>query len=129
MLTLIILGISLLLSIILIVLGKHFWCDACEYIGVAILSCAIVCFVTVACFSIDRKNYFKYQIEEYENVKMQVEAYNRDTTTIENITLRQSVLDENNMVSKNKVFSKSKWVGPWYSEEIGNLEKLEMRKK
>lgn len=81
---------------------------------------------------INRNARFDYMVEEYENVRGIVEQYNScpDSSAFRIVSLEQDirdrVLETNNLISEHKVMSKSPWVGPWYSEKVGNLEKLKL---
>ena len=75
-------------------------------------------------------NRFNYIIEKYDNLKLQVETYNKmeDPTKIASFgyDIRKEVLRMNNQISKHKVMSNSVWVSCWYSKKVGNLEKLKL---
>jgi len=76
---------------------------------------------------------FERTKEEYRNLEMQVAEYNTLPDSVKIMSLeydiRKDVLEMNNTISKHKVMSKSLWIGPWNSEEIGRLPKLHIVSK
>lgn len=116
--------ISSIIAIILIRKSDSYWSDAFEpaaWIGAIVGGIAVV---IISIVLINEENEFAYNKEQYYNLQKQVETLSKDNiVTGEN--LRNQVLEMNNMISKHKIYSKSSWVGVFYSEEIGNLEPLE----
>lgn len=116
--------ISSIIAIILIRKSDSYWSDAFEpaaWIGATVGGIAVV---IISIVLINEENEFAYNKEQYYNLQKQVETLSKDNiVTGEN--LRNQVLEMNNMISKHKIYSKSSWVGVFYSEEIGNLEPLE----
>lgn len=88
------------------------------------LSATVVVFICISLIGINAE--FEVTKAKYENVKYEVDRYNMsyESDKIDAITLRQSVLDMNNTISQHKILSENPWHSLWYSEEIGNLEKL-----
>lgn len=106
-----------------------------EHWGIVSLIAAVVVavfMVVVPLTLINRNSRFEYTAEEYNNMKSLVEQYNNcpDSSAFRIVSLeqdiREDVLDMNNTISEHKVMSKSPWVGPWYSEKVGRLEKLKL---
>lgn len=116
--------ISSIIAIILIRKSYSYWSDAFEpaaWIGAIVGGIAVV---IISIVLINEENEFAYNKEQYYNLQKQVETLSKDDiVTGEN--LRNQVLEMNNMISKHKIYSKSSWVGVFYSEEIGSLEPLE----
>jgi hypothetical protein len=115
----------LIISVIAVIFTRsnYRWDDwePAAWIGTFIGGFAILVITIVL---IDQKNEFAYEIEQYQNLRGQVKTLTKDDiVTGEN--LRNQVLEMNNKISKHRIYSKSPWVGLYYSEEIGNLEPLE----
>ena len=127
MLTFIILGVVMLISIALLIIDNHKYVLNDE-LGVLTWFVGIICFVamlTCACTLINIRYYFDIIEEKYNNLKAQVEVYkNEEHDKVEAYSLRDDVLEMNNTISEHKVKSKSPWVNVWYSKRIGNLEKI-----
>jgi Ni/Fe-hydrogenase subunit HybB-like protein len=116
--------ISSIIAIISLRKSDSYWSDAFEpaaWIGAIVGGIAVV---IISIVLINEENEFAYNKEQYYNLQKQVETLSKDNiVTGEN--LRNQVLEMNNMISKHKIYSKSLWVGVFYSEEIGSLEPLE----
>lgn len=97
--------------------------------GGVFLFVLILCAISLC----NRGNRFENIKEQYTNIKMQVDDYNNLPDSLKNVSfeydLRNNVVEMNNTVSEHKVMSKSIWTGPWYSEEVGILEKLHISPK
>lgn len=131
MLIIIIVAFLFVLFLVLGILNK--WREG-GLIGLTCITGAALFFIAVSFINIGRK--FDLEIEEYENLRMQVEEYNSlsDSTmavlavkvpSLE-YDIRKEVIRVNNRISQHKVMSGSIWVGPWYSEKVGSLEKLRL---
>jgi hypothetical protein len=123
----IIFSVILISSIIAIVLirksdsYRSYEFEPAAWIGAIVGGIAVV---IISIVLINEENEFAYNKEQYYNLQKQVETLSKDDiVTGEN--LRNQVLEMNNMISKHKIYSKSSWVGVFYSEEIGSLEPLE----
>lgn len=126
MLTLILLGLASAGCIVWAV--KSDW-DIEEFaIGLAVVMC--LSFVITVLTLCNRGKRFENTIEQYKNLKTQVEDYNSLPDSAKLISLeydiREDVLAMNNTISKHKVMHESIWKGLWYSEEVGNLPKLHL---
>ena len=126
MLTLILLGLASVGCIVWAV--KSDW-DIEEFaIGLAVVMC--LSFVITVLTLCNRGKRFENTIEQYKNLKTQVEDYNSLPDSAKLISLeydiREDVLAMNNTISKHKVMHESIWKGLWYSEEVGNLPKLHL---
>jgi hypothetical protein len=121
MLTLVIL---LATSVTCIVLGYIYDNGFVGFIGFCAISCLIILLLSL----ININSRFQVEIEEYNNLKAQIEAYNALPDSCKDVSfefdLRRDVIAMNNKISKHKVMSKSGWSNLWNSEEIGSLEKL-----
>lgn len=84
----------------------------------------------VDCTSIPNESDVYYKIQEYNELKSQVEMVNDlKDEQIRNIfmpDLRKKVDKMNTDILENKSRCHSKWDGILYSEEIGNLELIEL---
>lgn len=98
-------------------------------LGGLFLFILILCAISLC----NRNNRFENIKEQYTNIKMQVDDYNNLPDSLKNVSfeydLRNNVVEMNNTISKHKVMSKSIWTGPWYSKEVGKLEKLHILPK
>lgn len=123
MLTLVILLVT---SVTCIVLGYIYDNGFVGFIGFCAISCSIILLLSL----INISSRFQVEIEEYNNLKAQIEAYNTLPDSCKDVSfefdLRRDVIEMNNKISKHKVMSKSGWSNLWNSEEIGDLPKLEL---
>lgn len=128
----IIIGIGLfVLGIICLIIGfKLFYSESLTVIGgiSIIISTCILLFSGLN--SIDLKKDWEKTKCQYNTLKEMVESYKEDNikwvdnSNIYNFQLYEDVIKMNNTIDKHKVYHDSKWVGIWYSEEIGNLEHI-----
>lgn len=96
--------------------------------------CAITGFILALAFvvSILTLINIKYRLEcekdECLNAIYIAQTYdNGDKDRIEALDLMQLVVKTNNTISRHHVLSKSPWVGLWYSKEIGDLPKIQLK--
>lgn len=85
----------------------------------------IITFVVIIFMFIEvpKNREIEYSIAEYENLKEQAEGLTREDLVDLDI-LREEILSINNKIDRNKIYNNSPWCGVWFSEEIGNLQKL-----
>lgn len=116
----------ILLSIIMFFLTKKKYSSSINWtiVDTFLVSAIISIFVFIFMFiGIPKKRDIEYKISKYENLRAQAEGLTRnDIVDLDN--LREEILDMNNDIDKNKIYSKSPWISVFYSEEIGNLQKL-----
>ncbi len=115
-----------LLSFIAFLLTKKkysssiYWTITDTSLLLAIIFIVIFIFMFIG---IPKKRDIEYKISKYENLRAQAEGLTRnDIVDLDN--LREEILDMNNDIDKNKIYSKSPWISVFYSEKIGNLQKL-----
>ena len=124
-----ILVILLVTSVTCIVLGYIYDNGFVGFIGFWAIFCLIILLLSL----INIRSRFQVEIEEYNNLKAQIEAYNALPDSCKDVSfefdLRRDVIAVNNKISKHKVMSKSPWVNIWYSKEIGSLDKLNVYEK
>ena len=128
----IIIGIGLfVLGIICLIIGfKLFDGESLIIIGgiSIIISTCILLFCGLN--SIDLEKGWEKTKYKYNTLKEMVESYKEDNikwvdnSNVYNFQLYEDVIEMNNTIDKHKVYHDSKWVGIWYSEEIGNLEHI-----
>lgn len=82
--------------------------------------------IVLTCLIISRIN-FPSTIAKYETLKVSVENY-RPQDYGDQPDLLKEVLDMNYTIAKHKVKSQNLWVNWFYSEEIGNLEPIYIKK-
>ena len=76
---------------------------------------------------VDRKSDFRAIKTDYETTKVLIESYSgTDYGNMAQIV--NHVVDINCTIAKHKAYSTSKWCGIWFSEEIGALEPLLIKK-
>lgn len=126
------LTLILLISLTVICAVACFLLNRFEFIQVIAFTISVVSgitlIITVSTLA-NRGQRFENTIEQYENVKCMADDYNslpdscKFSQTFE-YDIRMACLEINNIISEHKVMCKSLWVGPWYSERIGKLEKV-----
>lgn len=113
------------LGIILIILGIIFYKYTSSDGGVCFFG-AIICLLAgiIGLFTLIGKNAsFNTILYDYENTVALVETYNGlDYGNMSNLT--EKIIDINSTIAKHKAFSNSKWVGIWYSKDVGALEPI-----
>lgn len=130
MLTLITLFVLALVSFLaLFLIDKYgdsdgFWGFFTGFISV----CSILAFIGFLCAFINLDNRINAKIEQYKVITETVESYNgQDYGNMG--ALVESVVDMNETIATHKAQSESKWVGLWYSKEIGQLEPIRFDRK
>lgn len=120
LLILLILVVGLVLLICGIILYKKTYSgDGMKIFGGLLLIIGII----VGIAAIDNIYRRKVQLEEYENLKYQVENIEMDYI-VTDANLRQQVLEMNNKISKNKIYGDNIWISAFYNPELGKCEKL-----
>jgi len=120
LLILLILVVGLVLLICGIILYKKTYSgDGMKIFGGLLLIIGII----VGIAAIDNIYGRKVQLEEYENLKYQVENIEMDYI-VTDANLRQQVLEMNNKISKNKIYGDNIWISAFYNPELGKCEKL-----
>ena len=130
MLTFITLFISaVILLVCAYLIDKHAGYDF-EWLAGALLACGIfTCIALIITFLslINIGTRFEATQNEYKVVSEMVESY--DGQDYGNMTaLTESVVSINSTIAKHKAHYKSKWTGPWFSEDIANLEPITFSK-
>jgi len=100
--------------------GYDMWCRKYTYIILAIVLGFCLFGMSIR---IPLKKNIEYSIAEYENLKEQAEGLTREDL-VDLDVLREEILSMNNKIDKNRIYCESPWCGVWFSEEIGNLQKL-----
>lgn len=117
------LGLLLIITVTCFVIVQKYGQELVAFIGMVSSFCLVLCVLTL----ININSRFQVTIEEYNNLKAQIDAFN-ESDSCRNISQQNTLNDDvyvmNNTISKHSVMSKSAWVNLWYSEKIGNLEKL-----
>lgn len=132
MLTFILLGGIALITGALLIIGCIFWDWDIDFNGSCVLSVAffsisVALLIIFGCTLIGIKNdveLFKYR---YENTKQLIETYQGNDYGNTGSIVKE-VIEINQEIAKNKAYHSDPWVGPWYFEEIGNLEPLTFKK-
>jgi hypothetical protein len=128
-----IIGLIIVLGIIGIIIGRKKYNDDLEIIGwlFSVLSAVILIIVLVGAYP--SKARIEYDIAVYDELKTEVQQLstlggdNCELNLLAKGELFNKVREMNNYIDKNRIKSKSPWVSIFYSEEIGNLEKIELK--
>lgn len=96
------------------------WCWKDTHILISVICFFVVLFMF---FFIPKKRDVEYEIAKYENLKEQSESLTREDI-VDLDKLREEILEMNNTIDRNKIYSSSPWISIWYKKEIGNLQKL-----
>ena len=125
----------ILLSILTIILfvvgwlvGKHTYEDGLSFLAYLLGVCTLPGLVVSLCLFINLDKRFETTINRYETTVQMVESYaGQDYGNMGSLV--EQVVSINNTIAAHKALHDSKWVGLWYSEEIGNLEPITFGKK
>ena len=125
----------ILLSILTIILfvvgwlvGKHTYEDGLSFLAYVLGACTLTGLIVSLCLFINLDKRFETTINRYETTVQMVESYTgQDYGNMGSLV--EQVVDINNVIAAHKALHDSKWVGLWYSEEIGNLEPIRFDKK
>ena len=127
--TLVILFICiLLLGIVLMYLEDKLDSTICAICGIGSIFISTIALTVCLSIGFTLESDWEYYKAQYYNLKQQVEYVDKDDIiTSEN--LRNQVLDMNNKIDSHKIYHNNFWLKDFYSEEIGNLPKLEWKSK
>ena len=125
----------ILLSILTIVffvvgwlLDKYTYADGLTYASFLFGACTLIGLVVSLCLFINLDKRFETTINRYETTVQMVESYTgQDYGNMGSLV--EQVVSINNIIAAHKAHHNSKWVGLWYSEEIGNLAPITFNKK
>lgn len=120
------------LSIIFFVVGwlidKYTYADGLVITSFLLGVCTLTGLVVSLCLFINLDKQFETTINRYEMTVQMVESYTgQDYGNMGSLV--EQVVAINNTIAAHKAHHNSKWVGLWYSEEIGNLEPITFGKK
>lgn len=118
----------LIIGIVLVIISKHKWNFDYGTLGwfLTIINGSIVSIMLLVLAI--QPTEFKYNEEEYNNLKAQVETVTYDDIVTSD-NLRNQVLDMNNDIARHKHFSKNIFIGMFYSKHLGELEPLHWQSK
>lgn len=121
MLTLIILCVSAIVFLIFAVKKDSAFCLVTGFI-------LAIAFVMATLTLINVRYRLECTKEECQNAIAIAQAYdNGDKDRIEALDLMKLVTKTNNTISHHRVLSQSPWVGLWYSKEVGDLPKIQLK--
>jgi hypothetical protein len=109
-------------------IDKYTYADgwSCASYAVAVISGFVL--VGFLCFLINIDRRFDATIYSYETTIEMVDSYaGQDYGNMGSLV--EQVVAINNTIAAHKAHHDSKWVGLWYSEEIGSLEPITFDKK
>ena len=122
-------GLLLVGSIVAIILGEKRYAEELETCGWIMGILTLIVLIICVCV-LPWKRDVQYDITKYEELKREVQQVSKmsgkecDLTILAKKDLFEDVRGMNNYINKNKTYYDSWWVGWFYSEEIGNLEKI-----
>ena len=118
----------LLLGIVLIYLDDKFNSVICVICGIGSIFVSTIALIVCLSIGFTLKSDWEYCKAQYYNLRQQVEYVDKDDIlTSEN--LRNQVLNMNNKIDEHRIYHNNFWLEDFYSEEIGNLPKLEWKSK
>ena len=107
---------------------KYTYAEAWAFVSCLISGLSVTALITTLCLLINIDNRFEATINRYETTVQMVESYTgQDYGNMGSLV--EQVMTINNIIAIHKAHHKSKWVGLWYSEEIGNLEPIKFDRK
>ena len=129
MCTIILLSIlSIILFVVGWLIGKYTYEDELAFCAYLLGTCSFIGLVVSLCLFINLDKRFETTINRYETTVQMVESYTgQDYGNMGSLV--EQVVSINNTIAAHKAHHDSKWVGLWYSEEIGNLEPITFGKK
>ena len=118
----------LLLGIVFIYLDNKFDSIICTICGIGSIFVSTIALIVCLSIGFTLESDWEYYKAQYYNLKQQVEYVDKDDImTSEN--LRNQVLNMNNTIDLHRIYHNNFWLKDFYSEEIGNLPKLEWKSK
>ena len=128
-----IIGLIIVLGIIGIIIGRKKYNDDLEMTGWVFSVLSAVILIIALAIAYPSKAKVEYDIAIYNELKAEVQQLstlggdNCELNLLARGELFNKVREMNNYIDKNRIKSKSPWVSIFYSEEIGNLEKIELK--
>lgn len=98
--------------------------EAADATGFGIILIASIVSIILLC-ELPWKKSVEYDIAKYNNLK--TEVLQTANCPIMQKELVEEVDDMNNYIDKNRIYKTSLWKGWFYSEKIGNLEKIQLK--
>lgn len=90
--------------------------------------CTFIGLVITACSLINVETRFEATQNEYNVITEMVQSY--DGQDYGNMTaLTEAIVNMNGKIAHHKAHYKSKWTGPWFSEDIANLTPIVFSQK
>ena len=132
MLTFVLLGVITVVSFVVSYLVDRF-ADSYIYDWVAYTFLSIGIFTIIgliitACTLININTRFEATQNKYESIVRMVETYEgQDYGNM--VPLVEDIVDMNHTISQHRAHYKSKWTGPWFSEDIAKLELIDFSRK
>lgn len=132
MLTFVLLGVITVVSFVVSYLVDRFadsyTYDWVAYTFLSIGICTLIGLVITACTLININTRFEATQNEYVVIREMVDSYDgQDYGNM--VALTESVVRINGKIAQHKAHYKSDWTGPWFSEDIANLEPITFSKK
>jgi len=128
-----IIGLIIILGIISIIIGRKRCNDSLELTGCIFSVLPATILIITLATDYPTKARINYDIAKYEELKAEVQQMstiggnNCELNLLARGDLFNEVRKMNNYIDKNRIMSESPWVGVFYSKEIGNLEKIELK--
>lgn len=128
-----IIGLIIVLGIIGIIIGRKKYNEDLEITGWLFSVLPAVILIIILAVNYPSKARVEYDIAVYNELKVEVQQLstlggdNCELNLLARGDLFNKVREMNNYIDENRIKSKSPWVSIFYSEEIGNLEKIELK--
>lgn len=128
-----IIGLIIVLGIIGIIIGRKKYNGDLEMTGWMFSVLPAATLIIILAVDYPSKARVEYDIAVYNELKAEVQQLstlggdNCELNLLAKGELFNKVREMNNYIDENRIKSKSPWVSVFYSEEIGKLEKIELK--
>lgn len=117
-------GLLLVGSIVAIILGKKRYAEVLEDCGWTIGICVTIAII-VCTYNIPWRRDIEYDKAEYEELKKELVQTSEKPES--QAVLIGKVCEMNNKIDEHRIYKDSRWVGRLFSEDIANLDKIELK--
>lgn len=130
MLTFTVIGLSIIIGIILVIIGNKHRNSNTSTVGDTMIVFGAVALI-VSIMDIQYPKHTELTKAEYLEIQREVQQISRlggqecDLTVLAKKDLFENVREMNKTIDKHRIYNKSLWLNWFYSEEIGNLPKLD----
>lgn len=121
-----VIGIILIVSIVLLIIGDRQCWDVAEFISGVFTFLSSFALVIMAIVLISTPHNIQKLVNDYNNTQVLIESY-QGFDYGNAIPLTEHMLFINDKIAKHKTYANTWWVGCYHSEEVGNLEPLKFK--